>query len=377
MHRSRRYEQPRTVCTAHPLFALSLITSAVFFSCPHRLPLFPWHHAHSASTPTSSADYMPHGPSRTHRSLSAQAVRKAFLDFSRLRQQALAPSASLTDVNDDHFFLGTTTPFCRSRTGCTSTLATLSGPARCGGGPPLEARRECPARTALCSARTPTPCHLQHSGAMAVWQIFWPPAPRVCSGNPRASALARNAPVVPPSVNPALGRPALGRPALGRPALGQRRGRWAEPGPSRPPASPPRPRRPRRPSAPPAAPGRPLQRPLRRPLLRRPPPASSPTAARRHPRRPARRRRPRRRAKRRLLGPERQAAPSRTMTSSAYCTPTSGVDIIVLSFLYGTENGNTIPSGTIEQSCTISSSGQGQQFERPRRGHHQVPAGRR
>lgn len=45
---------------------------------------------------------------------------------------------------------------------------------------------------------------------------------------------------------------------------------------------------------------------------------------------------------------------------SAYCTPNSGVDVIVLAFLYSFGNGNNIPSGTIGQSCYISTSGQGQ-----------------
>ncbi|KAI1734717.1 putative endochitinase CHI2 [Xylaria scruposa] len=45
---------------------------------------------------------------------------------------------------------------------------------------------------------------------------------------------------------------------------------------------------------------------------------------------------------------------------SAYCSSTAGIDILVLSFLYQWGNGNTIPSGTIGQSCFISSSGQGQ-----------------
>jgi chitinase len=45
---------------------------------------------------------------------------------------------------------------------------------------------------------------------------------------------------------------------------------------------------------------------------------------------------------------------------SVYCTSTSGVDIIVLAFLYSYGNGNNIPSGTIGQSCFISTSGEGQ-----------------
>jgi chitinase len=45
---------------------------------------------------------------------------------------------------------------------------------------------------------------------------------------------------------------------------------------------------------------------------------------------------------------------------SSYCTSASGIDIIVLAFLYEYGNGNLIPSGTIGQSCSISTSGQGQ-----------------
>lgn len=45
---------------------------------------------------------------------------------------------------------------------------------------------------------------------------------------------------------------------------------------------------------------------------------------------------------------------------ASYCTSTSGIDIIVLSFLYQYGNGNTIASGTIGQSCYISPSGQPQ-----------------
>ena len=48
---------------------------------------------------------------------------------------------------------------------------------------------------------------------------------------------------------------------------------------------------------------------------------------------------------------------------ASYCTSQSGVDIVVLSFLYDYGNGQTIPSGGIGQSCTISSSGQGQGCE--------------
>ncbi|KAI0883295.1 glycoside hydrolase family 18 protein [Annulohypoxylon maeteangense] len=45
---------------------------------------------------------------------------------------------------------------------------------------------------------------------------------------------------------------------------------------------------------------------------------------------------------------------------STYCTSTSGINIIVLAFLYQWGNGATIPSGTIGQSCFISTSGEGQ-----------------
>ena len=45
---------------------------------------------------------------------------------------------------------------------------------------------------------------------------------------------------------------------------------------------------------------------------------------------------------------------------SAYCTSTSGIDILILAFLYEYGNGNNIPSGTIGQSCFISTSGEGQ-----------------
>ncbi|KAJ3569310.1 hypothetical protein NPX13_g6128 [Xylaria arbuscula] len=45
---------------------------------------------------------------------------------------------------------------------------------------------------------------------------------------------------------------------------------------------------------------------------------------------------------------------------SAYCTEDAGIDIIVLSFLYQWGNGNTIPGGTVGQSCFISTSGEGQ-----------------
>jgi chitinase len=48
---------------------------------------------------------------------------------------------------------------------------------------------------------------------------------------------------------------------------------------------------------------------------------------------------------------------------STYCTPDAGIDVIVLAFLYSYGNGNTIPSGTIGQSCFIANSGQGQNCE--------------
>lgn len=41
-----------------------------------------------------------------------------------------------------------------------------------------------------------------------------------------------------------------------------------------------------------------------------------------------------------------------------YCMSDSGVDIIILSFLYEYGNGNLIPSGTIGQSCSISTYGE-------------------
>jgi len=45
---------------------------------------------------------------------------------------------------------------------------------------------------------------------------------------------------------------------------------------------------------------------------------------------------------------------------STYCSSDSGIDTVVLSFLYEWGNGNLIPSGTIGQSCFIATSGQGQ-----------------
>ncbi|KAI2642188.1 class III chitinase ChiA2 [Xylaria nigripes] len=48
---------------------------------------------------------------------------------------------------------------------------------------------------------------------------------------------------------------------------------------------------------------------------------------------------------------------------STYCTADSGIDIIVLAFLYAFGNGNDMPSGTIGQSCFISNTGEGQNCE--------------
>ncbi|KAI4859400.1 putative endochitinase CHI2 [Hypoxylon rubiginosum] len=45
---------------------------------------------------------------------------------------------------------------------------------------------------------------------------------------------------------------------------------------------------------------------------------------------------------------------------STYCTSTSGIDIIVLAFLYSWGTGGDIPSGTVGQSCFISNAGEGQ-----------------
>ncbi|OAQ83479.1 chitinase 3 precursor [Purpureocillium lilacinum] len=45
---------------------------------------------------------------------------------------------------------------------------------------------------------------------------------------------------------------------------------------------------------------------------------------------------------------------------ASYCQPDSGIDVLVLAFLYQYGNGNNIPSGTIGQSCYISTSGEGQ-----------------
>ncbi|POR33100.1 Endochitinase 2 [Tolypocladium paradoxum] len=48
---------------------------------------------------------------------------------------------------------------------------------------------------------------------------------------------------------------------------------------------------------------------------------------------------------------------------ASYCTSTSGIDVLVLAFLYRFGRGSNIPSGTIGQSCNISTSGQGQNCE--------------
>jgi chitinase len=43
-----------------------------------------------------------------------------------------------------------------------------------------------------------------------------------------------------------------------------------------------------------------------------------------------------------------------------YCKPSSGIDIIILSFLYRFGNGNTIPSGELGVHCRITPNGEGQ-----------------
>lgn len=48
---------------------------------------------------------------------------------------------------------------------------------------------------------------------------------------------------------------------------------------------------------------------------------------------------------------------------SAYCSSSAGIDIIVLAFLYEYGNGNTIASGIIGQSCSISTSGEPSQCD--------------
>lgn len=45
---------------------------------------------------------------------------------------------------------------------------------------------------------------------------------------------------------------------------------------------------------------------------------------------------------------------------STYCTKESGIDMVVLAFLYQYGNNVTIPGGTVGQSCAISTSGEGQ-----------------
>ncbi|KAM3447094.1 hypothetical protein MY3296_009040 [Beauveria thailandica] len=45
---------------------------------------------------------------------------------------------------------------------------------------------------------------------------------------------------------------------------------------------------------------------------------------------------------------------------ATYCTKSTGIDIVVLSFLYQYGNGNKIAGGTIGQSCSIDTSGKGQ-----------------
>lgn len=45
---------------------------------------------------------------------------------------------------------------------------------------------------------------------------------------------------------------------------------------------------------------------------------------------------------------------------ASYCQPNSGIDVLVLAFLYQFGAGGNIPSGTIGQSCYISTGGQGQ-----------------
>jgi chitinase len=48
---------------------------------------------------------------------------------------------------------------------------------------------------------------------------------------------------------------------------------------------------------------------------------------------------------------------------STYCTSSSGIDVLVLAFLYEYGNGNNIASGTIGQSCYISPAGEPQQCD--------------
>jgi chitinase len=48
---------------------------------------------------------------------------------------------------------------------------------------------------------------------------------------------------------------------------------------------------------------------------------------------------------------------------ATYCNSNSGIDIIVLAFLHQYGNGQTVPSGSIGQSCSISTSGEAQQCD--------------
>jgi chitinase len=48
---------------------------------------------------------------------------------------------------------------------------------------------------------------------------------------------------------------------------------------------------------------------------------------------------------------------------ATYCTSTSGIDILVLSFLYEYGNGVNTPSGVIGDSCYISTTGEGEQCD--------------
>lgn len=53
------------------------------------------------------------------------------------------------------------------------------------------------------------------------------------------------------------------------------------------------------------------------------------------------------------------AAASENNDLATYCTASSGIDIVVLAFLYGYGNGITIPSGIIGEDCSVSTSGEG------------------
>lgn len=48
---------------------------------------------------------------------------------------------------------------------------------------------------------------------------------------------------------------------------------------------------------------------------------------------------------------------------STYCTATSGIDVLILAFLYEFGNGVTIPSGIIGESCYISTTGAGSECD--------------